>query len=96
MPAVPRRRDSLSSGLTCAPQVHIVRSGPCSWDVTIPCLRLTSVPADASVLSTSVSLGVEIFSTPVAVIARVQMNISDAYPTRPPFETVTKYFHANP
>ena len=58
--------------------------------------RLTSIPVNASVLSTLSRMGLEKFSAIVESLSQVQMNVSPTDPIRLDTETVTQYFRDNP
>lgn len=58
--------------------------------------RLTSIPANASVLSTLSRLGVAQFAEIVASLDQVQMNVSAVDSIPVDSETVTHYFRDNP
>lgn len=58
--------------------------------------RLSSVPANASVLSTLSRMGVEKFSAIVDSLSQMQMNVSATDPLRLNTAEVTEYFRDNP
>ncbi len=58
--------------------------------------RLTSVPPNASVISTLARMGVDSFSVIVEMFSQVPMNVAVLDPMMLPSEAVTKYFQNNP